>query len=215
MGRATGTAGGDGVRQVDAAVAVEHDRFTGMGIDRRDEDRSLRPVLAGQPSGDGSAPPLLHGAVRRRIHFEGRRTHSAAHVSRILSGGDDCARSLHMVGHRPGNVSTAGSDQTSPLLGRSGKDGGQQFGRSRTRDLGRGRRSGRCPDDQISLGHIQPGIEQAGDDADQPRIACRSATTEDQRSLTRGAHPPGGVDLRLILVGPRPVGGRRRGEVQS
>jgi hypothetical protein len=71
------------------------------------------------------------------------------------------------------------------------------------------------PADQISLGHIQPGIEQAGDDADQPCVACRSATTEDQRSLTRGAHPPGGVDLRLILVGPRPVGGRRRGEVQS
>ena len=45
---------------------------------------------------------------------------------------------------------------------------------------------------------------QAGDDADQPRVACRSATTEDQRSRTRGAHPPCGVDLRLILVGPRP-----------
>lgn len=33
------------------------------------------------------------------------------------------------------------------------------------------------------LGHIQPAIKQAGDDADLPRIACRSATTEDQRSL--------------------------------
>ena len=41
-----------------------------------------------------------------------------------------------------------------------------------------------------AVGHVQPGIEQAGDDADQPRIACRSATTEDQRSLARGAHPP-------------------------
>jgi hypothetical protein len=39
-------------------------------------------------------------------------------------------------------------------------------------------------DDQIGLGHIQPGIKQAGDDADLPRIACRSATTEDQGSPT-------------------------------
>ena len=95
-----------------------------------------------------------------------------------------------------------------------GKDGGKQLGRGRASDLGRGRRSGRRPDDQIGLGHIQPGIKQAGDHTDQPRIACRSATTEDQRSLTRGAHPPCGVDLRLILVGPRPVGGRRRNGVQ-
>ncbi len=65
---------------------------------------------------------------------------------------------------------------------------------------GRGRRSGRRPDDQIGLGHIQPGIEQAGYDTDQPRIARRSASTEDQRSLARGGHPPCGVNLRLILA---------------
>jgi hypothetical protein len=148
----------------------------------------------------------LPGAVRRRIHFERRRTHSAAHIGRILSGGDDSARFLHMVRRRPNwNASTAGSDRTSPLPGRTGKDAGQQFGRGRARDLGCGRRSGRRPDDQISLGHIQPGIKQAGDDTDQPRIACRSATTEDQRSLTRGAYPPCRVDLRLILAGPRPA----------
>jgi hypothetical protein len=104
------------------------------------------------------------------------------------------------------NASTVGSGRTSPWLGRSGEDVGQQFGRSgRARYLGRGRRSGRRPDDQIGLGHIQPGIKQAGDDADLPRIACRSATTEDQRSLARGGHPPCGVGLRLILVGPRPA----------
>jgi hypothetical protein len=157
----------------------------------------------------------LPGAVRRGIHLERRRTQSAAHVGRILSGGDDLARPPHMVGHRPnGNASTVGSDRTSPLLGRSGKDAGQQLGRARASYLGRGRRSGRRPDDQIGLGHIQPGIKQAGDDADHPRIAYRSATTEDQRSLIRGAHPPYGVDLQLILAGPRPAGGRR-GEVQS
>ena len=86
------------------------------------------------------------------------------------------------------------------MLGRSGKDGGKQIGRGLASDLGRGRRSSGRPDDQISLGHIQPGIEQAGDDADQPSIACRAATTKDQRSIARGAHAPRGVDLRLILV---------------
>jgi RNA polymerase sigma factor (sigma-70 family) len=49
--------------------------------------------------------------------------------------------------------------------------------------LDRGRRSGRRPDDQIGLRHIQPRIKQAGDDADQPGVARRSATTKDQRSL--------------------------------
>jgi hypothetical protein len=186
-------------------VAVEDDRFTGMGVDRRNEHRSFRPVVAGQPSGDGSAPPLVHGAVCRRIHFERSRAHSAAHVGCVLSGGDDCARSLQVVGHQPGNASTVGPDRTSPVLGCSGEDVGKELGRGRASYLGRGRRSGRCPDDQISLGHIQPGLEQTGDDADQPGVACRSAATEDQRSLAGGAHPPCGVDLRLILIGPRPV----------
>ena len=159
-------------------MAVEHDRFTGMGIDRRDEHPLFRPVPAGQPSGDGSAPPRLRGAVRRRIHFERRHTHSAAHIGRILSGGDDSARSLHLVGRRPQwNASTVGPDPTTRLLGRSGEDGGEQFGRGRAGYLGRGRRAGRRADDQIGLGHIKPGIEEAGDHADQPRVSCRSATT--------------------------------------
>ena len=115
------------------------------------------------------------------------------------------------MGTRPPSDSV----RTSPLLGQSGKDVGKQLGRARASYLRSGRRSGRRPDDQIGLCHIQTGIKQAGDDADQPRIACRSATTEDQRSLTRGGHPPCGVDLQLILVGPRRAGGRRRGEVQS
>ncbi len=172
VGEATGTTGGDGVHKIDSAVAVEHDRFTGMSIDGRDERRSRRPVLAGQPSGDGSAPLRLCRNVRRPIHFERRRTHSAAHVGRILSGTDDSARSLHMVRRRPNwNASIAGSDRTSLLLGRSGKDVSKQLGQCRASYLGGGRRSGRSPDDQISLAHIQSGIEQAGDDADQPGIA--------------------------------------------
>ena len=95
----------------------------------------------------------MPGAVRRRIHFERRRTQSTAHIGRILSGGDDLARPPHMVGHRPnGNASTVGSDRTSPLLGRREKDVGKQLGRARARYLDRGRRSGRRPDDQIGLG---------------------------------------------------------------
>jgi hypothetical protein len=151
--------------------------------------------------------------VRRRIHFEGRRAHSAAHVGRVFSGTDDPTRNLHDVRRRPhGSTSTVGSDRRSRWPGRSGEDVGEQFGRSDPAGyLGRGSRAGRRPDGQVGPAHIQSGIEQAGDDTDHPRIACRSATTEDQRSLTQVAHPPCGVDLRLMLVGPRPVGGRRRG----
>jgi hypothetical protein len=119
-----------------------------------------------------------------------------------------------MVRRRPiRRTSTAGSDRPSPWLGRSGQDAGQQFGRlGRASYLGCGRRSGRCPDDQVGLGHIQPGIKQAGDDADLPRIACRPATAKDQRSLARGGCLPHGVGLRLILVGPRPVAGPWRAD---
>jgi hypothetical protein len=124
-------------------VAVEHDRFTGMGIDRRDQHRLFRPELTGQPRSHGGAPLCLPGAVRRRIKVECRRAHSAAHVSRILSGSNDFAYLLHVVRHRPDrNASSVGSDRTGPLLGDSGKDGGEQFGRGRASYLGRGRRAG-------------------------------------------------------------------------
>ncbi len=43
--------------------------------------------------------------------------------------------------------------------------------------------TGRSPDDQVGLSRIHPGIEQAGDDPDLPRIADRSATTKDQRAI--------------------------------
>ena len=105
-----GTAGGDGVHQVDSAVAVEHDRFTGLGIDSHDEHRPSRPALTGQPGGDGSAPLPLPRAARCRIHFERRRAHFAAHVGRILSSGDDFARLLQKVRQRHiRDTSTVGS----------------------------------------------------------------------------------------------------------
>src|SRR5215204_189750 len=63
VGKATGTAGGDGVHQVDSAVAVEHDRFTGMGIDRRDEHRSKRPDRTWLAGSNGGAPLCVPGAV--------------------------------------------------------------------------------------------------------------------------------------------------------
>ena len=46
-------------------VAVEHDRFTGQGIDSHDEYPSLRPELTGQPSGDDGAPLRLRRAIQR------------------------------------------------------------------------------------------------------------------------------------------------------
>jgi hypothetical protein len=188
-------------------MAVEHDRFTGMGIDNHDEHRSLGPALTRQPSGDDSAPLRLRRAVGRRIHLERRRAHSAAHVDGILSRADDCARPLHMVRRRPRNAPTVRSDRTSPWLGRSDKDVGKQFGRlGRARYLCGGRRSGRRPDDQTGLGHVQPGVKQAGYDADLPGVACRSATTKDQRSLTtRHSFAKAGSLLQASLmrgVGP-------------
>jgi hypothetical protein len=214
VGRATGTAGGDGVHQVDPAVAVEHDCYTGAGIDRRDEHRSFGPALTGQAGGDGGAPPHHLGAIRHGICFERHRTHAAAHVGRVRSGGDDAAHLLQMVGDRPcGNASAVGLGLTSSSLGCRGEDGVEESGRGRSGDLGRGRGTGRRPDDEIGLGHVQPGFHQAGDDADQPRIAGRSATAEDQRSLTLDGRPPCGVGVWPI-GGPRPVGGRRRGDAQ-
>ena len=78
------------------------------------------------------------------------------------------------------------SEPASPAwwLRHLGEDGGIQFGRScPAGDLRSDRRSCRRPDDQIGLGQIDPGIGQAGDETELPRIACRSGTGEDQGSL--------------------------------
>jgi hypothetical protein len=80
------------------------------------------------------------------------------------------------------------SDLTGPVLG---------WGAS---ELGRSRRSGRRPDDQISLGNIQSGIEKTGGDSNLPRIACRSAAMEDQRSL---AHDPHSITTAETLLDER------------
>ena len=90
-----------------------------------------------------------------------------------------------MVDHRPNANAFAVEFGRARRLRNCVNDGGEQFGRRRSGYLRRGRRSGRRADDQISLGHIQPGVEQTGDDADEPRIARRSAATKDQRSLAR------------------------------
>jgi hypothetical protein len=127
------------------------------------EHPAFQPVQIRQPGGDGSAPPGLGGPVQRSVHFERGRAHFTAHVGRIQGGGCNSARSLQMVGHRAnGNASAIGFDGTAPWLGRGGKNGCKQFGRIRAGDLGRSRRFGRRPDDQISLGNIQSGIEKAG-----------------------------------------------------
>ena len=103
-----------------------------------------------------------------------------------------------MVRHRHiRNRRTDGSNRTTPWLGCSRQDAGKRLGRlGFARYLGRSGRPGRRPDGQIGLRHIEPGIKQAGNDADLPRIACRSATMEDQRSFAR-SHCR--VHLPLIL----------------
>ncbi len=60
---AVGSTGGDGVNQIDSAVAVEDNRLTRAGVDRRDEDRSFRPSVTGKPGSDDGTPPLLSGSV--------------------------------------------------------------------------------------------------------------------------------------------------------
>jgi len=84
---------------------------------------------------------------------------------------------------RTGRESSVGLDLTGWCVRHSGHDGGKKLCRARAADLRRSGLSGRRPDDQVGLGHIQPGIEQAGDDPDLPRIADRSATTKDQRAI--------------------------------
>ena len=69
------------------------------------------------------------------------------------------------------------------------------------------------PIDQISLGDVHAGVEEAGDDADLPRIPRGSTTVEDQRPPALSAALVRAVDLGLILRGPWPAvgaGGRRK-----
>jgi len=65
-----------------------------------------------------------------------------------------------------------------------GVDRSIQFGRPCPAGyLGSHRRSCRRPDDEIGIGYINPGIGQASDETELPRIAYRSATGENQGSL--------------------------------
>ena len=64
-----------------------------------------------------------------------------------------------------------------------GEDCGIQLGRSCSAgDLGSNGRSCRRPDDQIGCSHIDPGVVQAGDQAELPGIACCSGAGEDEGS---------------------------------
>jgi hypothetical protein len=79
-------------------------------------------------------------------------------------------------------MATVGTYRTGRFPGCRVKDGGKEFGRRSAGDLRSGRRAGGRSDDQIGVGDVQPGIAQAGDDPDQPRVARRSAAAEDQRT---------------------------------
>src|SRR5262249_26178664 len=104
-----GTAGGDGVHQVDGAMAVEHDRFTGMGIDSHDEHRPLRPALTGQPRDDHGAPLPLPGAAPSRSPFERRRTHPAAPIRGRMSAASSAAPMIPLVLPRRPATGTSGT----------------------------------------------------------------------------------------------------------
>ena len=103
----------------------------------------------------------------------------------------------------------------SPSLARGWgiEDRSEQIGRRSVRDLGRRRRAGRRADDQISLGDVHTSVEQAGDDADLPRIPRGSATVKDQRPSAFSAVLVRPVDLGLVPLGPCPAvgpGGRSK-----
>ncbi|MPM94116.1 hypothetical protein SDC9_141259 [bioreactor metagenome] len=77
-----------------------------------------------------------------------------------------------MIGHRSGRGTRPVGPGSCPLLGDGSDDSGEQFRRGCTSQLRGGRRAGRGADGQVGRGDIHPGIEQPGDDADQPGVAC-------------------------------------------
>src|SRR5690606_33777627 len=54
--------------------------------------------------------------------------------------------------------------------------------------------AGRRPDHQVGVGHVEPGIDQAGEDAGQPGVARRAATAEHQGALAGRGDAPRRVD---------------------
>ena len=60
---AVGRAGGDGVNQIDSAVAVEDHRLSGAGVDRSDEDLPFRPSVSGEPGSDHGTPTVLSRSI--------------------------------------------------------------------------------------------------------------------------------------------------------
>ena len=87
------------------------------------------------------------------------------------------------------------------MLGVGGKDGGQQLGRCRAGELGRRRRAGGSSNGQVGCRHVQPGVGQAGGDADQPRVAGGSAAAEHQRSAACGGYLLGDTDAGWTVMG--------------
>ena len=185
VGEATGTAGGDGVHQVDPAVAVEHDRFAGMGIDRRDEHRSFRPALTGQPSGDGGAPPRLP-----EPSDAASISSAAAPILRRMSAASSAEAMIRLVLSMWSATGPIGNASAGRIRPDRSVAGGAAARMSASSSAGVAPAIWAAAVDPADVPMIRsacvtsnPASTQAGDDADQPRIACRSATAEDQRCV--------------------------------
>lgn len=150
-------------------MAVEHGRLAAAGVDRGDQQGAFRPVLAGQPGRDGSAPAFRPGTVGGGVQFDGGRAHSATHVGCVLGCRDDRAGSLQVLRRRlraPGR-----------WRGGSGEDGFEQFGRTRAGQLDGGRRAGRGTDGSSAVVTSRP-------------ASNRPATTPIDQALAEDPPPP-------------------------
>jgi hypothetical protein len=184
--QAAGAARRDGVHEVDAAAVVEHHRLAGLGVHRRDEQRARRPPRAREPRRHRGAPSRLPGAVRRRVPLEGESAQPAPHVRGVAHGrreGRDAVdvgldlrrrRSRRARAGRGARAGWRGSHGWRVQLAGAG-------GRELRRDCGAGGR----PDGDVRLPDLEPGVGEAGEDADQPRVAGGPAAAEDEGAPAR------------------------------
>ena len=187
--------------------AVEHDRFSGMGVDRRDEHRSPRPEQTRQTRGDGGAPLCVPGAVGRRLHVECRRTDAASHVGRILSGGDEPFQPS------PGGLPPASPERVGEIRPdrcrcweAAAEDGGQQV-RRRSHQQPGPRPSSRLMSRSSGRLWSRPGRHRAGRRERRSATRCRSIRRHRGPTLARPRRAPG-LSRRSAADPGQPPAGR-------
>ena len=149
------------------------------------------------------APPLRPRAVGGGILLESCGAEPAPVVGCVRRRGDQRGEPVEVVHDGPGRGLTATARGGRGLRSAGHRQGcGVQVSRCRAGDLrGRGGAGGGA-DREIGSRHVHTGIEQTGDDADQPGVAGGTAAAEDERSVPTG-RGRGGVQ------------GRRRGCVHG